>query len=995
MEKTGRQGQLDDSGNFATQPLYSLGAFMIRLQHFKGIYSKTLQLLSIQFLLISGCSAASAQKNEKLSFQEVVKQTGFLRNPKSIHTVRTHSHILQQHKEYAAKMQRMPSVSQQTNGEESAFHGWWQQIRRGNTDAFGFGSGTDDTDSYIFIDTTTEPFVTIFSLAGTPEFPRERTTEDGEIEFNFYYMPTSNSLVHVFDLDGPFFDPTFYQSWWSLTLQDDQTTLVASPDSRPTFIGYDTNITLYKKVEGPQNPVRPFDDTDAPFPDITDPVELARQLYSSQRLNANEPQNINFADGDYKSFYERQEIFDRFVHEGFEVTTPIRRVRVTRPGAHIVPPVFLAPFTTEDRVTDIFTEVFSYATAGSTVEIGGFEGAWSCLNGCYVNGVAVNEEGAVPNPSPHHVDVCSKKHPCRAGTFCNVFNHFLLNFDSSDCKKFPRDKLGYAKFCGKPWVKVTHHITSDMEYPAFMAAIEAMFYKMFKVSFHNWFIYYSKPNSIFMIESWNKLKEALATDNFSFIWAFSRINQNLPSGFFNNAARTARFITTYNDPFGIEQEEGSLYDYNIVMANYLIKQKTLYWAIEGTPDLTPVAANGAPIQFDPVDVGYKPAIPGAGRASFVGALGDIVVVDGIPMPQNPDATYYEILGTTASQVPNTETNIANSFYVGIINPALSCGRKIGYLHWKNMSLDDPFGFVFTSTFAPDVAITPKYGREAITNLFANYTRFFNNENCDAVIIDIRTNNGGNSAYAHTLAELFGADRAANIRGYSNKDNGNSNLVDFSAYTFFENLFSGYNDNYEFFYVSQNEANYPGSVFKGSSQKPKKVVVLTDSASASSGDVLPHYFLGENLDGNLGSYTTGVIIGDIDGRLKGAASAFNPTPLSQDASRLYFSNNDPAPPFFYGLDYGNGIRKNGLTDVWFNQQSDLVAPRIAPTLVGKAGHAPLPNDWETNVWPAIGLIKAPKGLFSDKISKPKPSFHDRATWRDPWLEQAILEACNRY
>ena len=61
---------------------------------------------------------------------------------------------------------------------------------------------------------------------------------------------------------------------------------------------------------------------------------------------------------------------------------------------------------------------------------------------------------------------------------------------------------------------------------------------------------------------------------------------------------------------------------------------------------------------------------------------------------------------------------------------------------------------------------------------------------------------------------------------------------------------------------------------------KKVVLLIDNASLSAGDVMPHLFLGEKLDGNLGSNTSCKIIGDIDGRLKGSISNRNPMPVSE-------------------------------------------------------------------------------------------------------------------
>ena len=86
-----------------------------------------------------------------------------------------------------------------------------------------------------------------------------------------------------------------------------------------------------------------------------------------------------------------------------------------------------------------------------------------------------------------------------------------------------------------------------------------------------------------------------------------------------------------------------------------------------------------------------------------------------------------------------------------------------------------------------------------------------------------------------------------------------------------------------------------------------------------------------------------------------------------------------------------ITVNGLTDIFYNQQSDLIAPVCAPSLQGTAGGAPLPNDWETTVWPDIGLISAKEGHFSSEINKCEPCFDDRSTWRDSWLEQAIPEA----
>ena len=59
---------------------------------------------------------------------------------------------------------------------DPAFQGWWKMELRGNEFGFGFGSLTDDIDSYIFIDTsqydpTNNKYVKISTLCGTQPFP--------------------------------------------------------------------------------------------------------------------------------------------------------------------------------------------------------------------------------------------------------------------------------------------------------------------------------------------------------------------------------------------------------------------------------------------------------------------------------------------------------------------------------------------------------------------------------------------------------------------------------------------------------------------------------------------------------------------------------------------------------------------------------------------------------------------------------------------------------
>ncbi len=418
-----------------------------------------------------------------------------------------------------------------------------------------------------------------------------------------------------------------------------------------------------------------------------------------------------------------------------------------------------------------------------------------------------------------------------------------------------------------------------------------------------------------------------------------------------------------------------------------MKPVNLYWAIAGTPT--------GPTQFDPVTVGYKPLIPGSEPAQFLGALGSMRVRHGKPEPLNPDEEHYTIYGANEGL-----SRDANSYYMGMIHPKLTKGRRVGYLRWLDEQGSDPRNYMPTATFPPDVPVTVKYGREALSQVYANITRYFQTElDCDAVILDIRSNNGGFVFPAFTLAEFFGDDRSAFSALWSRKDNGNSSLIDLadsSSYLFFNNNEALISQSFARFFVQQNENNYgPGVVFRGSPERAKKVIILTDNAAASGGDLFPHLFLGENLDGDLGSYTTCKIIGDIDGRLKGGATQYMAVPVSASANFLTDMAGNPVSPIQFRADSAHGgALINGETKIFYNQQSKLVAPSFAPTMRGTAGGAPLANDWHNTVWPDIGLTSPPEGHFSRRIPLKKPEFSDRRTWRDSWLEQAILEAVKK-
>ena len=587
----------------------------------------------------------------------------------------------------------------------------------------------------------------------------------------------------------------------------------------------------------------------------------------------------------------------------------------------------------------------------------------------------------------------------------------MLRFDSSNPDQFPRDSIGYAvgiHDCdARPRVTVTHRIAPDTEFPAMWAALRAFSFLTLRVSAHLEFDGYFPTDSVFLFDTWDKLKEAVANNAFwgappnPELLALARIRSRIspisPSGFYQNPTLSGPLgrtgLVTYNDPFGLTMQPDSIYNYNINLANYLAPGtiRTVYWALQGTVT--------GPLQFDPYALGipgYLPIIPGPLPVEFVATLAVVNVVDGLPIPVNPDPAHYACLDN-----PGQDTLQANDYYVGLIDPkwlppALK-NKRVGYLHWGDTFPTDPNLYIVDGIFSPNgVPKTVRYGREALCRVLSEYGRYLATTlDCDVVILDVQTNEGGYKFTIHTLAEFFGGDRINGIPFLwsVNKDQGQSlpyNLGDKSKFESVNNVVAENFAQFEHFYVSLNRQFYPGSVFEGTPERPRKVVFLDDYRTASTGDVLPHYFAGERQDGDLGSNVRNIIIGDIDGRSKGAASDENPVPISESAPRLVNALGGPFPGFRYFGELANGFAMQpvGVTGKFMCEQFLKVKP--VPELIGEAGRAPMPNDWETTVWQDLGYVtpyQATKGFEH----YPAPNPQDRSSWRNKRLEAAIATA----
>ena len=201
------------------------------------------------------------------------------------------------------------------------------------------------------------------------------------------------------------------------------------------------------------------------------------------------------------------------------------------------------------------------------------------------------------------------------------------------------------------------------------------------------------------------------------------------------------------------------------------------------------------------------------------------------------------------------------------------------------------------------------------------------------------------------------------------------------------------------YVDINKRKYPSAVWPGGTKEnPKQIVILDDIFSISGGDILPHFFLGDNQDGYIGNHTYTRIIGDIVGTVKGGASPDQkmPLPCTDPPGGLIFKNSkgERVSPYLYGFD--NPLTSWKLPNgQWIFEQVPGAVPTKAPTLKGLAGEPPLPDSWETTVWLDIGGITPhPDNRLPGDLRQQTPNINDQTTWRDRWLEQAIRQSIKK-
>jgi hypothetical protein len=850
------------------------------------------------------------------------------------------------------------------------FAGWWR-IRTKGIMHFGenisfSGAQVNDSaccDQYLLVLVSTDGlYAEIKTTFGTLRYPRlPMTGTDIAFVDNYYYFPLPDCMVSVYDREGPVPEPPY--TFWSFRMTStDKRSMTACPDSRSYYQGLPTFVHIYDRMDAPPT---------FGLYDVNDPLFLVDYVRSTWQSSCNDDLNVHYHDEDNRGPEAADAVYSQFLSPcGVSRTTRIRKIRISG----------ISNLYFSGKWTDFYTGCpcdgrgeWSLCTAGSTITIAGFSGDFCFLNGTRVNGVAGLECGAMPDAlHPSFVDGGAK------GSFNDLYFHLLVNIDSSalaSSKLFdPFTRTILIPDEMEATISVTHRFSSDMEYPAFCAALAALFYCTYVVSTHNFFCYFLQPGTVALVPTWAELAAMIALypanpTALASIVDKGRFFQAKPNTLYAGllAQGDINNIPMFNDPYLQDPTLNALAGYNVVLGNYIVNAKNLYCAVSGTLQ---------PDQPDPVTLGLGALIPAPGRARFVGALGDVSVDasgQGVASGAPPG---YTILGSYSPALN------ANNYFFGQINPAFVGGKTYGYIYLIDCDFFDIDGYSLTGVYSPDNPAHPtqRAGRAALASIYSAMMSYLcTGLGCSRIYIDIRTNRGGFSVVPVTIAEFMGTDRSLyNLYASDNRSN-LTQPIDIVSLSTFGDIAKKNLAEYQL-YPSLNRAQYPRSMFLGD-----RIVIVGDSFTGSAGELFPYCFLGENLDGNQGGVKTQVI-GSSWFECKGA----DPGLQSLPCTKYLDSNGLPFSPLYFVAGICDNTIRWGDTSLFQDLKARSTLPIKAPTLSGSSGSNALPISFEKTVWLDFGYI----------VPHPDPALPgwpypggqvdklDRDSYRDRTLEQAI-------
>ena len=511
-------------------------------------------------------------------------------------------------------------------------------------------------------------------------------------------------------------------------------------------------------------------------------------------------------------------------------------------------------------------------------------------------------------------------------------------------------------------------VTPATEYKDLLIAIGELF-DAFGISTHTTLFGYADADAQ-RLDTYAEVQTAIQSGDFNYIRQRQRMRgQFAPRSllYFNPVLRSGsrdRPIFNVNDPFGlweevVNAEEGSKWDYDIDIENYLEIAYNIYFAVTGsiledqpiTSELLDLyGSNGSQVRFTVSPIGTVPA--------------DLVDEFGT----HPYNLY--------------QGDDTNAFVFGIVRREYTDSQKndvVAYIRIANEGGWDP-----TATFELHALV---FGRndmprnKHISNemgAVAEIMRKLKEYSPSRYILDIRENTGGVGSYITAWASFFGCNRpVGNIELDFAGDPTRIQKVPDAIQTVNNSLVentNGANGNVD---TELAEKVFPGLVVRGTKRDPITLVILDDLAAASAGDNFPHYFLGpkpnpRNNIHDLGGNVFMKIVGTIDGRLYNGVS-LGMTPVSNpNPYTLPDGSQRSLIPFLYEAGIFTGSDRHGPL---VNQQEWTKPAVLVPS-------------WYERFWQDIGVIdqvyQYPLGDHKLEV----PDIDDNTTWRDLALESAI-------
>ena len=934
---------------------------------------------------------------------------------------------------------------------DNPFHGWWKPISKtqlpsgANADqsvgleptASGYtipGFNIDNmlkTFTYFYLDCISNyPQIKLTSYGGT----YNEVYEAWKIETSYELLSNDSNTVSI-AVAGIYgtesFDPLQYFLFQNLptyfaspvfTIQSSNPNILFAGDSTftdPTFtLSVYPQSTFCGLLERMNEPpvIRPYNNNEISFPDSQDPIYMFNYYFNilnEKGMYGNTPLNGQ-EDEWYPGYYNQQKILNEYL-QGKTEEYPIHHIIKSTTSQY--QPSMDATMGNLTGATRIFLGNNHIVTKGSTITISGFSGEWSVLNGTYDNDVIQDYHWNTQSTGHFDCDPVSL-----SGSFYNATNSFVLRLDTSSLTGVSTGPYnGWGVYAGTPMVSVTHHVTSDMTYNNFIAALKAC-----------------------MLESYGSIGGALAafflTNNttsgrISSNWDTTSQNYTRGSGLsgfgVDRSAGTSRFYNRFGSNLGsvagVPRVYGDHYDvlnnivtyitgantsgWSIPALNYLDPNETynLYYAFDGDYSTGPVGYFNYDIGVIQQDLGENyygvqnlsnPNLLGGGMLVFTGAK------------------YYGYTGASVDTniwiiadydaVYNPTTNLYYNMNIfGLIRSELTNGKKIGYLYLGEIdnAVDTAKGPTFNNAFnlfadkevlsnCPDKTTNGQFALKMLPVM-----KYFNSQGVDGIILDFKSNPQTDNYYFNITEQFFGGDRLKISTDYFYLATKNqlSPLLNIKDYEYYLNLNQTGSDNYLHPSFLESPQGYgTGAVYHGSENTGARVVLLT-SENTSTPVFMSWGMLGDNLDGDIGNNTKVKFLG--------ASKAYNthrnilplviPTPYIEETIRGTSTIGGGLAPVTYPaptIKLSTGM-SGSITLTAMNQINDYTAISEMTSITGAFtntfGNA-FPIDMETRVYPDFGFVENTRPRLPGDSRPQQPDPTVSGTWRDSWLEASIAE-----